>query len=170
MEPRRDSVTFDLLSFSPINTRTISLLTENSYRLDVPDEAIGNSVERAKAAYYKRLHVRIASFNEDLRRDAMSVYSVEDISSKRRGYLPVPVTFSLAEQQQVERKGPRWFEEGAAPELSASFHETVSAAIPNSLTLGNAHLERFDRRVRGLVARYLCRRQAVPTCTGLPRT
>lgn len=142
VEPRRDSVTFDLLSFSPLDTRSISLLTENSYRLDVPDEAIGNSVERAKAAYYKRFH-EIASFNEEMRRDAMSVYSVEDISSKRRGYLPVPVTFSLAEQEQVERKGPRSFEEGASPELSAAFHETVSSAIPNSLTLGNAHLEKF---------------------------
>jgi hypothetical protein len=142
VEPRRDSVTFDLLSFSPINARSFGLLTENSFRLDVSDEALGNSVERAKAAYYKRFH-EIASFNEDLRRDAMSVYSVEDISSKRRGYLPVPVTFSISEQEQVERKGPKWFEEGAAPELSAAFHETVSGAIPNSLTLGNAHLEKF---------------------------
>mgnify|MGYP003583629458 CR=1 FL=1 len=142
VEPRRDSVTFDLLSFSPLNTRSIGLLTENSYRLDVSDEAIGNSVERAKSAYYRRFH-EIASFNEDLRRDAMSVYSVEDISSKRRGYLAVPVTFALSGQEQVERKGPRWFEEGAAPELSAAFHETVSSAIPNSLTIGNAHLERF---------------------------
>lgn len=142
VEPRRDSVTFDLLSFTPLNTRTIGLLTENSYRLDVSDEVIGSSVERAKAAYYKRFH-EIASFNEDLRRDAMSVYSVEDISSKRRGYLPVPVTFSISEQEQVERKGPKWFEEEAAPELSAAFHETVSAAIPNSLTRGNAHLEKF---------------------------
>jgi hypothetical protein len=84
VEPRRDSVIFDLLSFSPLNTRTIGLLNENSYRLDVSDESFGNSVERAKAAYYKRFH-EIASFNDDLRRDAMSVYSVEDISSKRQG-------------------------------------------------------------------------------------
>jgi hypothetical protein len=142
VESRKDSVVFDLLSFSPINTRSVGLLTENSYRLDVPEAVMGSSVDRAKMAYYKRFH-EIASFNDDLRRDAISVYSVEDITSKRRGYIPIPVTFSLAVQGQIDRRGPRWFEEGAAPELSAAFHETVSSAIPNSLTIGNAHIEGF---------------------------
>jgi len=142
VEPRRDSVIFDLLSFSPLSTRSIGLLNENSYRLDVSDEVLGNSVERAKAAYYKRFH-EIARLNDDLRRDAISVYSVEDISSKRRGYLPIPVAFSLVEQEQVERRGPPWFEERAAPELVRAFHETVSTAIPNALTVGNAHIENF---------------------------
>jgi hypothetical protein len=142
VEPRRDSVMFDLLSFSPLRPRDIGLLSENIFRLDVPDDVLGSSTDRAKAAYYKRFH-EIASFTDDMRRDALSVYSVEEISSKRRGYLPIPVTFSLADQDQVERSGPPWFEEGAASEMVSAFHEAISSVIPNSLAIGNALVEGF---------------------------
>ena len=142
VEPRRDSVTLDLLSFSPLLAPRFGFLTENSLRLETPEDAIGHSTERAKRTYTTRFH-EVANLNDRLRDSAVSVYAVEDVQSRKRGYLPIPVSFALGDEEQVERRAARNFEEGAAPELRQAFHEAVSSIIPTALTVGNAQIERF---------------------------
>lgn len=142
VEPRRDSVTLDLLSFSPLLVPRFGLMTENSLRLDTPEEAIGNSIERARHTYTTRFH-EVANLNDGLRDTALSVYAVEDVQSRRRGFIPVPVAFSLGESNQVERRAAQTFEDGAATELLHAFHEAISASIPSTLSLGNAQVTRF---------------------------
>jgi hypothetical protein len=142
VEPRRDSVTLDLLSFSPLLVPRFGLMTENSFRLDIPEEAIGSSIERARRTYTTRFH-EVASLNDGLRDTALSVYAVEDVQSRRRGYIPVPVAFSLGDGNQVERRAARNFEDGAATELLHAFHEAISASIPSTLSLGNSRVTQF---------------------------
>ena len=142
VESRRDNVTFDLLSFTPLPSRSNTLLTENVMRLSASDDFIGSSVEFAKAAYYKRFP-EIARMNEGLKKDAINVYSVEDIQSKKRGYLPIPVTFSLNQEGQINRYAEESFEEGAAPELVKAFHEQVSEAFPTSQKADIGAFEQF---------------------------
>lgn len=142
VEPRRDAVTLDLLSFSPLSVPRFGFMTENSLRLDTPEEAIGSSVERARRTYTTRFS-EIAQRNDGLRDSALSVYSVEDVQSRRRGYVPVPVTLSIGENGQVERQAARNFEEGAAPELLQAFHEAVSSTIPTTLSISNSLIAQF---------------------------
>ena len=54
VELRKDNVTFDLLSFTPLPSRSNTMLSDNVIRLTASDDIIGSSVEFAKAAYYKR--------------------------------------------------------------------------------------------------------------------
>jgi hypothetical protein len=131
VEERRDSVTFDLLSFSPLPSRGIGMLHDLCLRLSAPDEAMGKSVDRAKAAYFRRFP-EIARLSEDLRQDGINVYAVQDIQSKRRGYVPIPMDFLLDDQGQVHRKVDTTFEERAAPELVSAFHEQVSNELPRA--------------------------------------
>lgn len=140
VEARRDSVTFDLLSFSPLPSRSVSLLNELCVRLNVPEETLGKSIEQAKLAYFRRF-AEIARLSDDLRYDALSVYSVEDIQSKRRGYLPIPTDFLLDEEGQVQRRVDPVFDERAAPELVFAFHERVSRELPAAAP---ADMEAFE--------------------------
>lgn len=142
VEERRDSVTFDLLSFSPLPSRGIGMLHDLCLRLSAPDDAMGKSVERAKAAYFRRFP-EIARLSEDLRQDAINVYAVQDIQSKRRGYVPIPMDFLLDEQGQVQRKVETTFEERAAPELVSAFHEQVSNELPGGSPRDMAGFEKF---------------------------
>jgi hypothetical protein len=142
VEPRRDSVTFDLLSFSPLPPRGMGMLHDLCLRLKATDEALSRSVERAKSAYFRRFP-EIARLSEDLRHNAINVYSVEDIQSKRRGYVPIPMDFSLDEQGQVQRKAESAFEERAAPELVSAFHEQVSNELPSGAPREMAAFAKF---------------------------
>ena len=142
VEERRDSVTFDLLSFSPLPSRGIGMLHDLCLRLSAPDDAMGKSVERAKGAYFRRFP-EIARLSEDLRQDAINVYAVQDMQSKRRGYVPIPMDFLLDEQGQVQRKVETTFEERAAPELVSAFHERVSNELPSGSPRDMAGFEKF---------------------------
>jgi hypothetical protein len=142
VESRRDTVTFDLLSFTPLPSKSNSLLNENFIRLSASDDFIGSSVEFAKAAYYKRFS-EIALINDGLKKDAIDVYSVEDIQSKKRGYLPIPVSFSLNQEGQINRFAEASFEDGAAPELVKAFHEHVSEVFPMSQKADIGAFEQF---------------------------
>jgi hypothetical protein len=142
VEPRRDTVTFDLLSFTPLASRSNSLLNENFMRLSASDDFIGSSLEFAKAAYYRRFS-EIAHINDGLKKDAINVYSVEDIQSKKRGYLPIPVSFSLNREGQINRYAEESFEVGAPPELVKAFHEQVSEVFPPSQKADIGAFEQF---------------------------
>jgi hypothetical protein len=142
VESRRDTVTFDLLSFTPLPSKSNSLLNENVIRLSASDDFIGSSVDFAKAAYYKRFP-EIARMNDGLKKDAINVYSVEDIQSKKRGYLPIPVSFSLNQEGQINRYAEESFEEGAPPELVEAFHEQVSEVFPPSQKADIGAFEQF---------------------------
>ena len=142
VEPRRDTVTFDLLSFTPLPSKSNNMLNDNVIRLSASDDFIGSSVEFAKAAYYKRFP-EIARLNDGLKKDAINVYSVEDIQSKKRGFLPIPVSFSLNQEGQIDRHAEDAFEEGAAPELVKAFHEQVSEVFPMSQKADMGAFEQF---------------------------
>lgn len=142
VEERRDNVTFDLVSFSPLQYKNHTMLTDNWIRLNASEESIGNSLELAKRAYFKRFP-EIVRMNEDLKKKAIDLYSVEDIQTKKRGYLAIPVNFSLNEQGQVERKADSAFENGASRELVDAFHESVSNFIPVSQKADLSHLDIF---------------------------
>lgn len=143
VELRRDTVTFDLLSFSPLPSRSNTMLSDNVIRLNASNEFIGSSIEFAKAAYYKKF-LDIARISDGLGGEVLNVYSVEDIQSKKRGFLPIPVSFLLNQQGQINRYAEESFEEGAAPELVKAFHEHVSEVFPSS---GKADIGVFDEFV-----------------------
>jgi hypothetical protein len=92
VELKSDTVTFDLVSFTPLRTVGGELPSDNMLKLNVADDALGHSVESARAAYRQR-YSEIAALRAELREKSFGVYSVEDVESKRRTYIPVPVGF-----------------------------------------------------------------------------
>jgi hypothetical protein len=142
VELKKDTVTFDLISFTPLRSVTGELATDNIVKLNAADEALGESKERARLAYRQR-YSEIASMRDDLRNKSYGVHSVEDIESKRRSYLPIPVSFALDQDGQVERKVDEAFESKAPIELVQFVNEQVTASIPKTITLGAPGLEEF---------------------------
>lgn len=142
VELKRDTVTFDLRSFTPLRTGRGSWQTDNIIKLDAEEEALGNSLERAKNAYRQR-YPEIASMRDDLREQSYGVYAIEDIESKRRGYVPVPVTFSLDPDGQVIRNLDEAFELVAPENLRHFLNEQITGSIPRTLSLRNFGLEEF---------------------------
>ena len=142
VELKQDTVTFDLRSFTPLRTDRGSLPSDNIIKLDAEEEALGNSLERAKNAYRQR-YPEIASMRDDLREQSYGVYAIEDIESKRRSYVPVPVTFSLDAEGQVIRNLDEAFELVAPQDLLHFFNEQVTASIPRTLSLKNLGLDEF---------------------------
>lgn len=96
----------------------------------------------ARTAYRQR-YSEISAFRSDLREKSFGVYSVEDIESRRRNYIPVPVSFVLDSDGQVERRIDKAFERIAPPELVQFVNEQVTASIPRTLTIGSPGLEDF---------------------------
>lgn len=142
VELKQQMVTFDLRSFTPLRTDRGSLPSDNIIKLDAEEEALGNSLERAKNAYRQR-YSEIASMRDDLREQSYGVYAIEDIESKRRSYVPVPVRFSLDSDGQVVRSLDEAFELVAPQDLLYFFNEQVTAAIPRTLSLKNVGIEEF---------------------------
>lgn len=142
VELKRDTVTFDLISFTPLRSVTGELSSDNIIKLDAAEEALGSSKERARLAYRQR-YPEIASMRDDFREKSYGVHSVENIESKKRSYLPIPVSFYLDQDGQVERRIDEAFERAAPPELSQFVNEQVTAAIPNTISVGAPGLEEF---------------------------
>lgn len=142
VELKKDTVTFDLITFTPLRSVGPELQSDNIVKLDATEENLGQSVERARSAYRKS-YSEIASMREELREKSFGVYSVEDVESKRRNYVPVPVTFALDNEGQVERHIDEAFERIAPPELVQFVNEQVTAAIPKTLSIGVHGLEEF---------------------------
>ena len=142
VELKKDTVTFDLTSFTPLRTLGAESMSDNIIKLETDDENVAQSVERARAAYRKS-YAEIASMREDLRERSYGVYSVEDIESKRRTYAPVPVTFLFSKEGDVERRIDEAFDRVAPAELVQFVNEQVTATIPKTLTIGVHALEEF---------------------------
>lgn len=142
VELKKDTVTFDLISFTPLRSVVGELITDNIIKLNAEDEVIGESKERARQAYRTR-YPEIASMRDDLRVKSYGVHSVEDIESKKRSYLPIPVSFAIDQDGQVERRIDETFERMAPPDLFQFVNEQVTAAIPKSNALGAPGLEEF---------------------------
>ena len=142
VELKKDTVTFDLISFTPLRSVVGELVTDNIIKLNAEDEVLGESKERARQAYRTR-YPEIASMRDDLRDKSYGVHSVEDIESKKRSYLPIPVSFAIDQDGQVERRIDEVFERMAPPELFQFVNEQVTAAIPKTITLGAPGLEEF---------------------------
>jgi len=142
VELKKDTVTFDLITFTPLASTGPELQSDNIVKLDASEEHLGQSVEHARTAYRTK-YAEIASRREDLREKSFGVYSVEDVESKRRNYAPVPVTFALDNEGQVERRIDEAFERIAPPELVQFVNEQVTAAIPKTLSIGAPGLEEF---------------------------
>lgn len=142
VELRSDTVTFDLISFTPLRSQGNETKLENLLKLEASDEAISESVERARIAYRQRFP-EVAALRGDLRDRSFGVYSVEEVESKRRNYVPIPVSFSLDSDGQVQRQIDQTFERAAPPELVQFVNQQVTAAIPKTLALGGGDLEEF---------------------------
>ncbi|WP_416050284.1 hypothetical protein [Cupriavidus basilensis] len=142
VERRKDTVTFDLISFTPLRAVRGELATDNIIKLSAADDAVGESRERARLAYRQR-YPEIASMRDELRDKSYGVHSVEDIESKRRSYLPIPVSFSLDQDGQIERKIDEAFERAAPAELIQFVNEQVTASVPKTVSLGTPGLEEF---------------------------
>lgn len=142
VELKKDTVTFDLISFTPLRSVNGELATDNIIKLNAAEDALGESKERARLAYRQR-YPEIASMREDFRDKSYGVHSVEDIESKRRSYLPIPVSFALDHDGQVERRIDEAFERASPPELIQFVNEQVTAAIPKTISIGAPGLEEF---------------------------
>lgn len=142
VELRSDTVTFDLISFTPLRPQAGEGQSDNLLKLDASDEAIGESAERARMAYRQRFP-EVAALRGDLRDRSFGVYSVEEVESKRRAYIPIPVSFALDSDGQVQRQIDQTFERAAPPELVQFVNQQVTAAIPKTLALGGGDLEEF---------------------------
>lgn len=142
VELKKDTVTFDLISFTPLRSIRGEIPSDNILKLNASDDVLGQSIERARAAYRQR-YPEIASMREDFREKSFGVYSVEDVESKRRNYVPVPVSFALDQEGQVERKIDEAFERVAPPELVQFVNEQVTSSIPRTLSVGVPGLEEF---------------------------
>lgn len=142
VELKQDTVTFDLRSFTPLKSERGVLPTDNIIKLEAEDEVLGSSVERAKSAYRQR-YPEIASMREDLREQSHGVYSIEDIESKRRSYVPIPVTFSMDDEGQAIRTFDEAFERIAPRSLLQFLNEQVTGSIPRTISLKHSGLEEF---------------------------
>jgi hypothetical protein len=142
VELKSDEVTFDLVSFTPIRAVGREMPSDNILKLNATDDALSNSIERARSAY-RHKYSEVAALRADLREKSFGVYSVEDVESKRRNYVPVPVSFLLDSDGQVERRIDEAFERIAPSELVAFVNEQVTRAIPRTLTIGSPGLEEF---------------------------
>jgi hypothetical protein len=142
VELKKDTVTFDLISFTPLRSGVGELITDNIIKLNAEDDVLGESKERARQAYRTR-YPEIASMRDDLRDKSYGVHSVEDIESKKRSYLPIPVSFAIDQEGQVERRIDETFERMAPPDLVQFVNEQVTASIPKTITLGAPGLEEF---------------------------
>lgn len=159
VELKKDVVTFDLISFTPLRSVKGELATDNIIKLNAADDAIGESKERARLAYRQR-YPEIASMRDDLRNKSYGVHSVEDIESKRRSYLPIPVSFALDQDGQIERKIDEAFERAAPPELIQFVNEQVTSVIPTTISLGAPGLDEFvDAFDLTLMGQYLAGRK-----------
>lgn len=152
VELKKDTVTFDLISFTPLRSVTGEMATDNIIKLNAAEDALGESKERARIAYRQR-YPEIASMRDDLRDKSFGVHSVEDIESRRRSYLPIPVSFLIDRDGQVERKVDESFERLAPAELIQFVNEQVTLAIPKTISLGVPGLaefiEAFDLKLMG---------------------
>lgn len=142
VELKSDTVTFDLVSFTPLRFAPTEMASDNIIKLDAAEESLGKSVERARLAYRRR-YPEIASQRVDLRERSYGVYSVESVESRRRNYVPVPVSFELDQDGHVERRMDEGFERIAPPELLQFVSEQVTAAIPRTMSLPAAGLDEF---------------------------
>lgn len=152
VELKKDTVTFDLISFTPLRSGVGELITDNIIKLNAEDDVLGESKERARQAYRTR-YPEIASMRDDLRDKSFGVHSVEDIESKKRSYLPIPVSFAIDQEGQLERRIDETFERMAPPDLVQFVNEQVTAAIPKTITLGvpglDEFIEAFDLKLMG---------------------
>lgn len=142
VELRSDTVMFDLISFTPLRSQGGEIPSDNLVKLDASEEAIGESAELARNAYRQR-YPEVAALRSDLRDRSFGVYSVEDVESKRRNYIPIPVSFALDTDGQVRRSIDEAFERAAPTELVQFVNEQVTAAIPKNISLENTGLEEF---------------------------
>lgn len=110
--------------------------------MEVSDEAVEHSVEKARLAYQQH-YPEIAFMKDELREKSRNVYSIESIESKGRTYLPIPVSFMLDCDLQVKRKFDNVFENAAPPELIHEVTEKITVSIPRVLTLEPSGLEEF---------------------------
>jgi len=143
VELKHQSITFDLISFTPLPTPHGPLPSDNIVKFEAKEEYVGNSIEQAKSAYRQK-YPEIAFMQKELREKSHGVYSVEDIESKRRTYIPIPVSFSIDKQEQVTRSIDATFEQQAPRALVNFINEKVTDYIPRStLSLQQSGLDEF---------------------------
>ena len=141
VELRSDTVHFDLISFTPLRSVQGSL-TDNIIKLDAPEEALGRSIIRARDAYSLK-YPEIASMRGDLREKSFGVYAVVDIESRRRTYTPIPISFGIDQDGQVQRSFETPFESIVPVNLFRNINEQVTTVISQTGTPDATELQDF---------------------------
>jgi hypothetical protein len=101
VESKFEKITCDLLSFSPIPTSKTSS-PQNGIMIKVPPEVQGKSIELAKNSFqihfdeYKKL---INGYKKN-----SSLYSINEVESRKRSFLNIPVSIGIDSNGKLERK------------------------------------------------------------------
>ncbi len=152
---RQSRPTFELLSYTPISKALSGTYWDNALELDWAAEAraLGQTVERAEAAFHQHFHdIERLEQDEDWRR-AFACYKVDSISAGRPFNVPLPVHFEVDVEGNVE------FDlDGQLDLLPDELRSTVRRLTADRIGGQTAHADHFDRFVGffddGLLARY----------------
>lgn len=139
VQPRRDIIEFDLLSFHPINGR--SHKGTGAYLVELPcsNDRIGSSGRLAEQAYQK--HFRRILRDKEKTNDDIEIYKISSVTSKRMFEVPVTVSFLLSTQTEIVRMID--YEEDATEEFRLVVETAVSDALQTVETEQLRHLEEF---------------------------
>lgn len=142
VELKSDDVTFDLMTFIPLHNISNNNASDNIIKLEASEESLGRSIERARSAYQNHYH-EIASKKSDTRNRAYGIYSIESVESKRKSYVPIPVSFTIDTECQVQRVFDEVFERAASGDLLQQITEQISALVPKSISFDISQFSEF---------------------------
>jgi len=139
VESRADQITFDLLSFSPMQNRKGGG-TQNGITLQITQEIQGKSIELAKNAFHNKFEDCISILSDT--RKKTSLYSLNDIESRRRSFINIPVVFALDQHGNIERIIESKAEVHISDEFMDLFNEKVSLEL--GVSVRNSGVEELE--------------------------
>lgn len=142
IEQRSENITFDLISMSPIPYPK-NHSPQNSISLNISTDIQGRSVELAKDAYYKKFDQILKITNQSHKKTM--AYAINDIESKRRNLLHIPVALYLDNiSGKIERFIDPYTEKDLPNDLIEHFNERISEELGGDVKVsGIEELESF---------------------------
>jgi len=138
VEPRKDVVSFELLTFSLMDRRNSELSLGSMVELPVLDERnISESNKRAEAAYQLHFYDIVGRSSGDAR----ELYKISSVRGRKSFFTPIPVTFSVDAHGQIHRHIPE--DDKRKPELLLSLNGAISDLIAAPLSIQVPHLAQF---------------------------
>jgi len=138
VEPRKDVVSFELLTFSLVDRRAAEVASANMVELPITNEEnLTRSNEKAEAAFQSNFS-EIAGANREQSRE---LYKIGAVRGKKGFFVPVPVTFSLDDVAQVHRHIPE--DDKRRAELLLAMNGAISDLMSSPLSVQIMHLKEF---------------------------